>query len=103
MTKKYDFNYENGKYILKNNNPNITTEPFQICADNMQFDTKKFYMYVFSDIKESLNIEIHNNIELEKVGQDVAKKGERVYKVIEDLCKEIASKINVECFGESVN
>ena len=100
MTKKYDFNYEDGKYVLKYSNPNITDEPFEICADNMQFDTKKFYVYIFSDIKEKLDVEIQNSISLEKVGADVAKKGERVFKVIDDLCKEITNRINVECFGE---
>ena len=88
MTRKYNFDYEKGKYILKYSNPNATEEPFEISTDNMQFDTKKFYMYVFSDVKEKLNIEIQNSIQSDIVGQDIAKKGERVYKVIDDLCRE---------------
>lgn len=57
-------------------------------------------MYVFSDVKEQLTIEIQNNIHTDEVGREVAKKGERVYKVIDDLCKEIMRRINKECFLE---
>lgn len=98
MTKKYNFNYTDGNYILQYNNPNDTREPFEISADDMQFDTKKFYLYVFSDVKEKITIEIQNNIQQDTVGLDVAKKGERVYKVIDDLCKVITERLNAECF-----
>ena len=84
-------------------NPSKTDEPFVISAKDMQFDTKKFYLYVFSDVKEQLTIEIQNNIQAEQVGREVAKKGERVYKVIDDLCKEIISRINKDCFCGTEN
>lgn len=100
MTKKYDFNYEEGRYILQYNNPNSKEEPFVIDTEDMQFDTKKFYMYIFSDVKEQINIEIINNIKMDIVSPEIAKKGERVYKVIDDLCKEITKRINSECFLE---
>ena len=103
MTKKYSFDYEEEKYILRNTNPSKTDEPFVISAKDMQFDTKKFYLYVFSDVKEQLTIEIQNNIQAEQVGREVAKKGERVYKVIDDLCKEIISRINKDCFCGTEN
>lgn len=100
MIKKYNFHYNAGKYILQYNNPNAIDEPFEISADNMQFDTKKFYMYIFSDVKEEIHIEIENNINTDNQERDVVKKGERVYKVIDDLCKEITNRLNKECFGE---
>lgn len=98
MTRRYNFDYQEEKYILKDTNPNKTDEPFIIDAKDMQFDTRMFYTYIFSDVKEQINIEIQNNIQADVVGTDVAKKGERVYRVINDLCKEITSRINKECF-----
>ena len=100
MIKKYDFYYEEGKYVLKFKNPNATEQPFEINMDDMQFDTKRFYMYMFSDVKESISIVIKNGINVDELDKDVAKKGERVYRVIEDLCTEITNKINKECFGD---
>ncbi len=100
MIRKYNFDYEEGKYILKYSNPYTTEAPFVISADNMQFDTKKFYMYVFKDVKKKLNIEIQNNLQPDIVGLDIVKKGERVFGVIVDLCREITKRINEECFGE---
>ena len=100
MIRNYDFYYEEGKYVLKYKNPSATEQPFEISMDDMQFDTKRFYMYMFSNVKERISIVIENGINVAELDKDVAKKGERVYKVIEDLCKEITNKINKECFGD---
>lgn len=99
MTKRYQFSYQDGSYVLKYTNPNDNTEPFFISAENMQFDTKKFYEYVFSDIKEITTIMISNDISSVVEDASIIKKGDRVYQVINDLCQEIVKKINVECFG----
>lgn len=103
MTKRYQFSYQDGSYVLKYTNPNDNTEPFFICAENMQFDTKKFYEYVFSDIKEITTIMISNDISSVVEDASIIKKGDRVYQVINDLCQEIVKKINVECFGIEEN
>lgn len=100
MTRKYNFYYEDGKYVLQYSNPNTSGEPFEISADDMQFDTRKFYLCMFSDVKENINIEIENKIQIDELEQNIVKKGERVYRVIDDLCKEITNKLNTECFGE---
>lgn len=103
MTRKYDFYYEQGKYVLKYNNPNATGEPFEISMDDMQFDTKWFYMYMFSDVKETINIVIENGLREAELDKEVFKKGERVYRVIEDLCREITNRLNAECIGSIQN
>ena len=103
MTKRYQFSYQDGSYILKYTNPNDNTEPFFISAENMQFDTKKFYEYVFSDIRENTNIIIEDDVANGVEDASLIKKGIRVYQVINDLCQEIVKKINVECFGIEAN
>lgn len=100
MTRKYSFIYKEGKYILQYSNPNATDAPFEINADSMYFDLKNFYLYIFSDVKEKMDIEIKNDIQSDGLEPEVLKKGERVYTVIADLCKEITCRINKECFGE---
>ena len=50
MKKTLNFKSDETKYILENTNPNEKREPFTIEKDTMEFDTVKFYEYVFSQI-----------------------------------------------------
>ncbi len=98
MTKKYELYYKDGNYILQYSNPNDPNDPFAINEDNMQFDVKKFYIYIFKDVNESIKIEIVNNISQNAEDLSIIKKGERIYNVIKELCEEITNKLNEECF-----
>lgn len=99
MTKTYKFNFIDGNYVLQYSKPDATEPPFLIDAESMQFDTKKFYQYIFSDVKEVIEIVVDNQMNQNTLDPAIWKKGERVYRVISDLCSEISQKINVECFN----
>ena len=42
MTRKYIFDYEEEKYILRKTNPSKMDEPFVLSKKDMRFDTKKY-------------------------------------------------------------
>ena len=70
MKKTLNFKSDETKYILENTNPNEKREPFTIEKDTMEFDTVKFYEYVFSDIDKGLDIMVDNLVpESDKVGK----------------------------------
>lgn len=98
MTKKYELCYKDGNYILQYSNPNAKDAPFTINGENMQFDVKKFYMYIFSDVNESIEILLVNKISENNEELPNIKKADRIYGVIEELCREITSRLNNECF-----
>lgn len=98
MTKKYELHYKNGNYILQYSNPNDLNDPFAINEDNMQFNVKNFYMYIFKDVNELIKIEIENKISQNTEDLSIIKKGERIYSIIKELCEEITNRLNEECF-----
>lgn len=99
MTKTYKFNYEQGKYTLMYSNPKARKEDaFTIDGDSMEFDTKKFYEYVFQDVKEKLDLKIINEMDESIVGDKIWKKGGRVYNIIQEMCEQIVQKMNEQCF-----
>ena len=50
MKRTFEFEQNNDKYTLKNTAPHEKKDPFEIDKSKKEFDTKKFYQYVFSDI-----------------------------------------------------
>lgn len=60
--KTFEFKVDEEKYSLVNTNPNEKQEAFTISKKEMQFDTNKFYQYVFSDINKEMEIEIIGSI-----------------------------------------
>lgn len=58
MKKIYEFRTDEEKYMIVNMNPNEKKEAFEINKKEMQFDTNKFYQYVFADIEAEMEIEI---------------------------------------------
>lgn len=93
MKKTLNFKSNDTEYILENTNPNEKKEPFTIDMNTMEFDTTKFYEYVFSDIDKDLDIEVVNLIsESDKVSQ-------RTYSTIVEICDGVIAKIKEKCFG----
>lgn len=93
MKRTLNFRSDGEKYILENTNPNEKKEAFTINMDEMQFDTNKFYEYVFSDMTEKVEIEIVNMVSGEN-----EKSAKRVCATIEDICKGVMDKMNSKCF-----
>lgn len=91
MKKTFNLTYEEKKYILKNTNPNDEREAFVIYEENMQFDTNKFYEYVFADVQSRVGIEIKCE-ELEN-GNGILK---RVYETICEICDGVLEEYNKE-------
>lgn len=81
-------------YILENTNPNEKKAPFTIEKKEMQFDTNKFYEYVFADINQTMEIEITNGVLDEN-----DKSAQRIYSTIDEICKGIINKMNEKCFN----
>lgn len=98
MTKTYKFNYIDEKYTLTYSQPGKEGDPFAIDEEKMEFDTTKFYQYVFQDVNDVINIKIDNEMNDDDIDRKQYKKGMRVLNTIEDLCKEICEGINEECF-----
>ena len=55
MKKIYEFKTDEKKYMMVNMNPNERKEAFEINKKEMQFDTNKFYQYVFADIEPEIS------------------------------------------------
>lgn len=90
MKKTFSFNFDGENYILKTNKPDDEREPFTIASSNMEFDTSKFYEYVFGEIDEIGEIEIMNLVQADdKVAQ-------RVYLTIDEICQGVVSKMKDE-------
>ena len=93
MKKTLNFKSYETKYILENTNPNEKREPFTIEKDTMEFDTVKFYEYVFSDIDKGLDIMVDNLVpESDKVGK-------RTYATIVEICDGVIDKMKEKCFA----
>lgn len=90
MKKTYEFKVEAEKFILVNTNPNDKGEPFSIDKKEMQFDTNKFYQYVFSDI--TTEIEIVNKADSDD------KLAKRLYETISEISSGVMKKLNEKCF-----
>ena len=56
MKKIYEFRTDEEKYMIVNMNPNEKKEAFEINKKEMQFDTNKFYQYVFADIEAEMEL-----------------------------------------------
>lgn len=95
MKRIYSLTYEEGKFILKNTNPNEKKEPFVINEADMEFDTFKFYEYVFSDIEEGTEIEI-------KVVDLVEKNNimKRIYATIDEICSGVIREMQKNMMQE---
>lgn len=89
----------NEKYILTYSQPGKEGEPFSIDEQKMEFDTTKFYQYVFQDVHDVVEIKIVNEMKEEDMESKKYKKGLRVLSTIEDLCTEICKGINEKCFN----
>ena len=97
MKKTYEFKAETEKFILVNKNPNDKGEPFTIDKKEMQFDTNKFYQYVFSDIITEMEIEIVNKADSDD------KLAKRLYETISEISSGVMKKLNEKCFSELGN
>lgn len=87
MKKTYEFKVEAEKFILVNTNPNDKGEPFTIDKKEIQFDTNKFYQYVFSDVTTEMEIEI-----VDKSDSD-DKLAKRLYETISEISSGVMKKI----------
>lgn len=99
MTKTYNFNFIDGEYLLVYSQPGKEGEPFSIDATLMEFNTIKFYEYVFQDMTERIDIKIVNQMNQDEMDSSAYKKGLRVLQTIEDLCEKISQGINEKCFS----
>jgi len=89
MKKTFNFTSDGTNYILKDINPNKENQLFTIEIASLKFDTSQFYMYVFSDVKSKIEIEINNLIE------DTSDKGaKRVYETINEICQGVVKILN---------
>lgn len=94
MKKIYEFRTDEEKYMIVNMNPNEKKEAFEINKKEMQFDTNKFYQYVFADIEAEMEIEILDTT------NDQDKAAKRVYNIISEITSEVMKKMNEKCFTE---
>lgn len=92
MKKTYEFKVEAEKFILVNTNPNDKGEPFTIDKKEIQFDTNKFYKYVFSDVTTEMEIEI-----VDKSDSD-DKLAKRLYETISEISSGVMKKLNEKYF-----
>lgn len=93
MKKTLNFKSDDVMYILEDINPNEKREPFTIDKDTMEFNTTRFYDYVFSDIDKELDIKVNNTVsEFDKVGQ-------RTYSTIVEICDGVIAKMKEKCFS----
>lgn len=99
MTKAYKFNYMDGKYTLIYSQPGKEKNSFVVDEQKMEFDTMKFYQYVFNDVNDVIDIKIVNEMNKEDIDEKKYKKGIRVLSTIEELCTEICKGINEKCFN----
>lgn len=98
MTKTYNFKFEDEKYKLVFNNPEIKKEPLIIDPNFMQFDTQYFYEYIFEDVNENLVLNIENLMDEKSMDGTMYKKGLRIFKVIKELGEKVTEEINKQCF-----
>lgn len=94
--KTFEFKVDEEKYSLVNTNPNEKQEAFTISKKEMQFDTNKFYQYVFSDINKEMEIEIIDG----SIDSDKAAK--RVYDTVSEIAKGVMKKVNEKCFENTI-
>lgn len=94
MKKTLNFSKNEKEYILENTNPNEKNSPFTIALDTMEFDTNRFYEYVFSDINKNIDINIVNQV------VDPDKATQRTYDVLVEICNGVIGKMNEKYFGE---
>lgn len=66
----------------------------EIKGKKQQFDTNKFYQYVFADIEAEMEIEILDTT------NDQDKAAKRVYNIISEITSEVMKKMNEKCFTE---
>ena len=88
MKRTFEFEQNNDKYTIKNTAPHEKKDPFEIDKNKKEFDKKKFYQYVFSDISIPIEIEI-----IDKTMPD-DKEAQRVYCIISDIVQGVISKLN---------
>ena len=74
-------------------------ELFQICLEDMIFDSQKFYESFFKGLSEKIEYNLSNNID-EKTTSDY-KKNLRIYENINKLFSDIQKEVNV-LFEEKV-
>ena len=91
MKKTFDFYETDKEYVLKSTNPNIKKEPFKIEKENMEFNTKEFYNYVFEDVDNIIEIEIVNMTET--CGDKYAR---LTYQTIQEICEGVSEKLNAK-------
>ena len=89
---------EQGKYILEAKELNCAKEAFTIDEQELQFDTEKFYKYVFLDMKEKTEIIINNMID-EGDKSNNPKTSKYIYDMLVTICKDISEKLGDECFN----
>lgn len=94
MKKKFEFYIENNNYILKNTNPNEKKLPFIIERESLEFNSGKFYNYVFQDISEQMDIEVVNLVEENSLTKTEYKDAKRIYDSIEQICREVMEQMN---------
>lgn len=94
MKKTYEFKVDGEKFILVNTNPNDKREAFTIDKKELQFDTNKFYQYIYSDITTEMEIEI---VDKSDSNDKLAK---RLYETISEISSGVMKKLNEKCFSD---
>ena len=94
MKKTFDFYENEDKYILKNTNPSEKREPFEIEMATMEFNSEKFYEYVFSDITEKFEIVVNHLIEKKNQEDSEGKEARRMFEIINQICTGVMEEMN---------
>lgn len=94
MKKRFEFYIEDNNYILKNTNPNEKKSPFVIEKETLEFNSEKFYNYVFQDISEQMDIEVVNLLDENSLPKTEYKDAKRIYDSIEQICREVMEQMN---------
>ena len=98
MKKEFEFKYIEGKFEVSRKG-STDGASFLIDAENLQFDTKKFYEVLFLDINQYIEIEIINECNFEDGNvSGIEKRAKHVYDTINNITQDICINLNEQCF-----
>ena len=87
MKRTYNFEEDENQYVLRNSNPNETKKPFTIDKETLEFDTRAFYEYIFSDAEWSMDYEVKNQIEIND------NQTKRILNIIEEIIQGVSTQL----------
>lgn len=87
MKRTYNFEEDENQYILRNSNPNETKKPFTIDKKTLEFDTRSFYEYIFSDAEWGMDYEVKNQIEIND------NQTKRILNIIEEIIQGVSEQL----------